>query len=304
MPSKAYSTREGYKNNLKHHILPKWGQHTLSSVKAVAVEAWLRGLKTNTGKVASPATKTKIRNLMSAIFSHAIRHEWASHNPITSVRSSSKRLRAPDILTPEEFQALIPELSSRARVMVLVAGSTGLRRGELVGLRWCDVDFESGEADVQRSVWRNVVGDTKTEISRKPVPLPPFVVEELRLWREGSLYRGVDEFVFPSIRSNGLRPISPDSVLKREIRPALVRIGVKKLVGWHTFRHTLATLLDSLGVDIKTTQELMRHANPGITLSIYQQAVSKEKRSAQNLAFSAMFLSGVQSNPSAPSEGT
>jgi integrase len=90
--------------------------------------------------------------------------------------------------------------------------------------------------------------------------------------------------------------------LKREIRPALKRIGVTKQVGYHTFRHTLATLLGSLGVNIKTTQELLRHANPSITMGIYQQAVSQEKRAAQRLAFSALYSEGVQSNPPAPNE--
>jgi len=300
LPSKAYSTQEGYKNYLGLHILPKWGQHSLSSIKAVEVEAWLRGLKTAKGKPASPGTRTKIRNLMSALFSHAIRHEWSSRNPISSVRTSAKRLRTPDILTTEEFQALIPELPHRARVIVMLDGSTGLRRGEVIALRWRDIDFESCQADVRRSIWRNVEGDAKTEVSRKPVPLPPFVVEELKQWREASLYKSEDDFIFPSIRMNGTQAISPDSILKWEIRPALKRIGVTKQVGYHTFRHTLATLLGSLNVNIKTTQELLRHANPNITMRIYQQAVSKEKRAAQHLAFSALFSEGVQSNPPAP----
>lgn len=96
-------------------------------------------------------------------------------------------------------------------------------------------------------------GDAKTEISQKPVPLPPFVVEELKRWREASLYKAEDDFIFPSIRKNGEQAIAPDSVLKREIRPALQRIGVTKRVGFRTFRHSLATLLGSLKVDIKTT---------------------------------------------------
>lgn len=99
LPSKAYSTQEGYKNYLNLHVLPKWGQHSLSAIKAVEVEAWLRGLKTAKGNSASPGTQTKVRNLMSALFSHAIRYEWSSRNPISSVRSSAKRLRTPDILT-------------------------------------------------------------------------------------------------------------------------------------------------------------------------------------------------------------
>jgi integrase len=229
---------------------------------------------------------------------------WSSRNPISSVRTSAKRLRTPDILTAEEFRALILELPQRARVIVLLDGSTGLRRGEVIALRWRDIDFESCQANVTRSIWNNVEGDAKTEISRKPVPLPAFVVEELKQWREASLYKSEDDFVFPSVRKNGEQAISPDSILKREIRPALKRIGVTKRVGFHTFRHTLATLLGSLKVSIKTTQELLRHANPNITMRIYQQAVTEEKRAAQDLAFSALFSGGVQSNPPAPNQGT
>ncbi len=135
------------------------------------------------------------------------------------------------------------------------------------------------------------------------MPLPPFVVEELKRWREESLYKSEDDFVFPSIRKNGEQAISPDSILKREIRPALKRIGVTKRVGFRTFRHTLATLLGSLGVNVKTTQELLRHANPAITMRIYQQAVSEDKRAAQRLAFSALYSEGLQSNPPEPNEG-
>ncbi len=124
------------------------------------------------GQPASPGTRTKIRNLMSVLFSHAIRYEWTSTNPITAVRTSAKRLRIPDILSPAEFQALLLELSPRERVMVMLDGTTGLRRGELIVLRWRDIDFELMQANVTHSIWRNVEGDAKTAASRKPVPLP------------------------------------------------------------------------------------------------------------------------------------
>jgi hypothetical protein len=67
--------------------------------------------------------------------------------------------------------------------------------------------------------------------------------------------------------------------------PALVRIGVKKQIGWHSFRHGLATMLRQKGVDIKTAQELLRHAHSRITQDIYQQSVREEKRLAQDLVF-------------------
>ena len=303
VPLKAHSTAEGYKNYLKLHIIPKWGQHTLSAMKSVEIESWLRNLTRIDGKAASPGTKTKIRNLLSTLFSHAIRYEWAARNPITPVRTSAKRLRIPDILTAGEFQALVSVLSQRERVMVLLAGSTGLRRGELIALRWRDIDFELKQANVTHSVWHNIEGDTKTEASRKPVPLPTLVVEELKHWRKTTLYRSDEDFLFPSVAKNGAQPLTPDMILRRRIRPALKRIGVTKRIGWHSFRHGLVTMLRQHGVDIKTAQELLRHANSRITQDIHQQAVGDEKRVAQNRAFRGLLGGEVLQHPSAPSEG-
>jgi site-specific recombinase XerD len=82
-------------------------------------------------------------------------------------------------------------------------------------------------------------------------------------------------------RLNGTKPLSPDSLLKRSIRPALARAGiVDKQIGWHNFRHSLATNLRAMGVDIKVAQELLRHANSRTTLDIYTRAVSQQKRDA------------------------
>jgi integrase len=242
------------------------------------------------------------QDLMSALFAHAIRYEWAARNPISAVRTSAKRLRTPDILTPEEFQALLQELDQRERVMVLLAGSTGLRRGELIALRWQNCDFELLQADVTHSVWHNVEGDTKTEASRKPVPLPQVVVEELRVWRSVTEYRAETDYIFPSVAKNGTQPITPDMILKRHIRPALKRIGVIKRIGFHSFRHGLAVMLRQQGVDLKTAQELLRHANSRITLEVYQQAVGAEKRVAQGLAVQGLLRGGKPQRPSAPSE--
>jgi site-specific recombinase XerD len=86
-------------------------------------------------------------------------------------------------------------------------------------------------------------------------------------------------------------------ILKRHIQPALKRTGVTKQIGWHSFRHGLATMLRQKGVDIKTTQKLLRHANSLITLDLYQQAVTEEKRRAQDLAFAGLFEKGQTQHP-------
>jgi len=299
--SKAYATIEANTLYLANHIVPKWGTTYLQDVRTVDVETWLHTL------VFAPGTRSKIRNIMSAVFNHAIRREWMERNPITKVRVSAKRLREPDVLTPAEFASLVPELDLRERAMVMLAGSTGLRRSELVALTWRDIDLELMQVNVHRSCVRNRFGDTKTEASRKPVPLHPSVVKCLGVWREASLYRSEEDFMFPSIRLKGKQPISPDTVLKKIIRPALVRAGIKdKAIGWHSFRHSLATNLRAAGVDLKTAQELLRHANSRITLDVYTRAISATKREANNRVMDMVFEAGkkqLSAPSSAPSKG-
>ncbi len=275
---KAFATLDSVGSYLKLHVAPRWGGCRLTEVKTVAVEMWLDSLPL------APGSRTKIRNIMSAIFSHGIRHEWFTLNPITKVRCSAKRLREPDVLTPEEFQALVRLLPLREQAMVLLAGGTGLRRSELFALRWSDVNPLTMEIKVERSCVRGRFGDVKTPASKKPVPLHPGVGAVLVRWRAASLYPGDADFIFPSERLHGKQPLMPDMVLKKIIRPALREAGItEKVIGWHSFRHSLATNLRSLGVDVKVAQELLRHANSRITMDVYTRAVSAEKRNASGL---------------------
>jgi integrase len=272
---KAFATVDGHMAYIKGYVAPRWGDHRLSQVKTVAVEQWLESLPL------APASRTKIRNVMSAIFSHGIRHEWITFNPISKVRCSAKRLREPDILTPAEFQALLKELPLREKAAVMLAGSTGLRRSELFALRWSDLNFRTLEVSVTRSCVRGRFGKVKTEASGKPVPLHGSVCAVLIAWRNRSEYNTDDDYLFPSIRLNGTKPLMPDMMLKKIIRPALVRAGItNKVIGWHSFRHSLATNLRQMGVDVKVAQELLRHANSRVTMDVYTRAVSADKREA------------------------
>lgn len=294
---KSFATIENHKVLSKHHIAPRWGQYRLSAVKTMQVEEWIHSLPL------APASKTKIKSAFSVLYSHAIRHEWLTFNPISKVRTSSKPLREKDVLTPEEFQALLGELSIRDRAMVLLTGSTGLRRSEMIALTWTDVNMFKLEVSVLRSCVRNRFGNTKTESSRRPVPLHPFVLSALMEWREQSLYKTDADFLFPSIRLNGTKPLSPDNLLKRSIRPALKRAGiVGKQIGWHNFRHSLATNLRAIGVDVKVAQELLRHANSRTTLDFYTRAVSQQKRIANTKMMEMLLPQGMGNlqHPSAP----
>jgi len=284
LPQKAFATVCSYTDFIKKRIVPKWGDVSLSMIKSIEVENWLRDLRREDGKPTAPGTQAKIRNVMSALYAHAIRYGWTVHNPITAVRTSTLRLSDPEFLSPKELQALLKELFLRERTMILLDASTGLRRGEMMALRWGDIDFETLTIKVTKSIFRNVVGKTKTGGSKKPVALHPIVAAELKLWRAESPYRSDSDYLFPSIQKNGAQPLSPDMILKRHIRPVLAAIGVKKRIGWHSFRHGLGTMLRQMKVDVKVAQEVLRHSNPSVTMGLYQQAVTDEKRDAQDRA--------------------
>ena len=103
------------------------------------------------------------------------------------------------------------------------------------------------------------------------------------------------DWVFASPFTNGKRPYWPDSALQDHVQPAARAAGITKRVGWHTFRHSLATLLGQRKEDLKTVQELLRHANSRITFEVYQQAGNDQKRNALS-SMSGLFLPAAAEN--------
>lgn len=273
---KSHSTKEAYRIYIKNWILPKWGTSRLTEVRTVAVEDWLSKIPRSRG------TKAKIRNIMSAIFNHAIRYEWALKNPITLVRQSAKREKVPVVLDAKDLRLLLSALGPKERTLVLLAAGTGLRVGELLALKWSDVDFSTLAISVTRSIVHQVVGPCKTEASQKPVPLDEYMAEDLWSWRAETPYAQEDDWIFASPTMGGRQPYWPENLMNRHIRPAAESTGLTKRLSWHTFRHTYSTLLRANGEDIKVVQELLRHANSRITLDLYTQAMTSAKRQAQS----------------------
>jgi hypothetical protein len=105
---KSFSTIDNHRNLYKRYIEPRWGTHRLGSLRTVEVEEWLHSLPL------APASKSKLKCVLSVLYNHAIRYQWLTFNPINRVRTSQRRLRDKDILTPEEFQKLVQQLSVRA----------------------------------------------------------------------------------------------------------------------------------------------------------------------------------------------
>ena len=286
----TYSTKETYKGYLRKWIVPRWGTYTLSSIRPIEVECWLRKL------LLSRASCAKIRNLMSVLFNHARRYDLFDRNPISLVRQSAKRRTIPEVLSVNEVQRLLAALTGRERTLVLLDLGTGLRRGELFGLKWKDADFEAKQLSVTRSIVNQVVGPCKTEASQKPVPLDAALLEALLTWRQQAKWREPEDWIFASRINKGRRPYRAETLMRKYIIPAAQGVGINKRIGWHTFRHTYCTFLKAVGADIKVMQELLRHASSRVTMDTYTQAVTSAKRQAQS-AVVGLFQKGPESQP-------
>jgi integrase len=303
LPLKALSTQDAYIIYAKNWIVPRWGNLPLEQVKTVEVERWLRATGVADG------TKAKIKCVMSALFSHAVRWEFCGYNPISSgipvgsggkrgpstgVRIGAKRQRSPLVLSPEQVKLGLAELEFRDQLLVFLEGALGIRQGELGALRWLSCDFDNMSISVQHSYyWRRGgnLKSTKTEASAKLLPMHPSLKYSLQEWRSQSLYNKPEDFVFPSERLQGSKPLDLASVLKKKIQPAFRRIGITG-VGWHTFRHSVGTMLAEMGEHQLTIRDYLRHSNLHVT-NKYLQATSKTKRLAQDKLVDAILPTGI-----------
>ena len=293
---KAYSTRSRKTQLLNRWVVPQWGKVELRAIKTVAVEQWLKTLVTTKfgkPKLLAGGSREKIRDAMSSIFNHAIRWELTDRNPITGptkrsgVRVSAKRERTPDILEIQEVQLLLAALGIRERAMVFLDMPSGLRRGELAGLKWEDFDFKKLHVSVTRSLVDQHVGPVKTEASRKLMPIDEFVVRDLLAWYAVTPYKKPSDYVWATDANRagakrGKQPVWLSTVMRDYIQPMARSLGIEKKMSWHTFRHTFSSILKSNGEDVKVVQELLRHSTSRMTLDTYTQALGSDKRAAQS----------------------
>jgi integrase len=293
---KAYSTRNRKTWVLNRWILPHWGKLEMRAIKTIAVEKWLKTLITSKFGKPKPlagGTREKIRDAMSSVFNHAIRWDFTDRNPITGpvkgsgVRVSGKRERTPDILEVQEMHLLLGALGIRERAMVFLDMPSGLRRGELAGLKWGDFDFKNLHVSVTRSLVDQHVGPVKTEASRKLMPIDDYLAHDLLAWYEVTPYKKPSDYVWATDANcagakRGKQPVWLSTVMRDYIQPAARKVGINKKMSWHTFRHTFSTLLNGNGEDVKVVQELLRHSTAKMTLDTYTQALSPQKRAAQS----------------------
>src|SRR5262249_19597571 len=177
------TTLADYRSTLRVHVIPFFEGRSLDSINVELVESFISA-KQREGK--APKSISNYLGLLYAIFAHAVKRGWARSNPVALAEKPRVDGRTADIryLEMEELEALIgavpdDELGEVERVLYRTAAMTGLRRGELLALRWRDIDWSAGVIRVRRSYTRGQFGTPKSRRSSRAVPLADAVAAEL-----------------------------------------------------------------------------------------------------------------------------
>ena len=255
------ATVRGYERGLRLRVLPAIGHLKLSEVRRSDVQAVVDSML---GEGKAPRTIQNTIDPLRSIYRRAMRREQVVVNPTVQLEVPATRGRRDRVASPEEGRRLLSALPSEDQALWATAMYGGLRRGELRGLRWSDLDLGRNVISVERA-WDDSEGEIegKTEAAKRRVPigseLRRFLVEhKLRTGRDG------DALVFGV---SALSPFEPSTVRRRALA-AWKAAGVGR-IGLHECRHTFASLMIAAGVNAKALSSYMGHASITITLDRY-----------------------------------
>jgi len=263
------------------HINPILGRIKLKKLTALDVQGFYRN-RLDFGLSAS--TVNKIHSVLHKALSQAVKWNMIPRNVAEMANAPRPTTEEMRPLSAEETRRLLDAVhGDRLEALYMLAVTTGMRRGELLGLKWSDIDLENAMVSVQRTLTRTdngkrvALGEPKTKKSRRTIRLTEAAVEALR----GHLQRQLREIEVLGDRyaDEGLvfttevgTLINPSNLRQRSLAPLLKKAGLPH-IRFHDLRHTCATLLFQSNVHPKFVQELLGHATIAITLDTYSHVM-------------------------------
>ncbi|MBD5170101.1 MAG: site-specific integrase [Oscillibacter sp.] len=292
------SSHQTYRGYIDNHIKPNIGDIPLNKLSSLHLQKLYKKLLAG-GRVErveakgqpkglSAKTVRNINQVISSAMDFAKDQKLINGNPTDGCALPKLEHKEMKTLPVEQLTSFLREAKeSGVFELYYIELATGLRRGELLGLKWEDIDLEQGNLRVHRQIARIngeiVEAPLKTKNAYRTLPLSADAVGVLREQKKKS---GNSPYVFPSPTGG---PISPDSVLHM-LHRVLKRAGLSK-VRFHDLRHTFATLALQNGVDIKTVSGMLGHYSAGFTLDTYTHVTTSAKKEAANTMGS--ILSGA-----------
>jgi integrase len=277
------ATYDGYKRDVHHHIIPELGRRKLKELTPGDIRRLYRKMAEKGLKDRSiEYVHTTLRKGLKA----AVVDRLINHNPTDGVRpikTPTGAAKEPRALAPYEVKVLLEAAAeSRFEALYVVAIYTGLRRGELLGLKWTDTDLDAGTLMVRRSL--DVDGTfkaPKNEAARRTLKLTPRALDALKVHKVHKVHQNAarlqagprwqdHNLVFPNTVGKAM---NAGNFYRRDFQPLLKRAGLAD-EGFtvHSLRHTFATTLADKGVHPSTAQKMLGHSDVRMTLAIYTHA--------------------------------
>ncbi len=262
-----------------NHIKPTLGRIKIKKLSPAHVQGFYRE-RLDTGL--SPSTVHKIHAILHKALAQAVKWHMVPRNVTEATDPPKPALKEMRPLSTEEVHKLLDAVrGDRFEALYVLAITTGMRRGELLALRWQDVDLENTTLSIGRTLTRDggrfTFGEPKTKKSRRSIRLTTQAAQTLREHLERQL-RDI-EMLGDRYEDRGLvfttdtgAPVNPSNLRQRSFAPFLEKAGLPH-IRFHDLRHTCATLLLAKGVHPKFVQELLGHATIAITLDTYSHVM-------------------------------
>lgn len=271
-----------YKNALNKHVRPVLGHQYLSRIN----QNDIRALMSKMIKIRSAKTCNNILTMLKTIFKYARRWGYIRISPTEDVDKFRVERQEMDFLRPDEITLLLKHCREPFKMFVLTAVLTGMRKAELLGLQWGDIDWNSNTIFVKRSLkfrYRNKKSgekswyfDTpKTKYSVRAIAMSPRLKEALEIHRITAPVNEAD-LVFANSAGS---PLDPDNTIKREFQPALRMAGLR-IIRFHDLRHTYTSLLIAQGENVKFIQSQLGHASIQTTMDRYGHIIPNTNHGA------------------------
>ena len=284
------STIGDYESCVRIHLAPFFGDKSVDKITPADVEAFV-ALKRDEGK----ATKSILNylGLLHSIFKFAEKRGLTRGNPVAAIDKPGRPEHDADIryLDQVDLEALIAAVpagprDSTERTIYLTAAMTGLRQGELIALRWKDIDWAAGRIRVRQNYVRGEFGSPKSKRSSRSVPLADRVATELERHFSASTYQADEDLVFCHPQTGA--PLDRSRLLKR-FKAAAKAAGLRD-VRFHDLRHTFGTRMAAAGVPLRTLQEWMGHRDFKTTLIYADYQPSEHERELVARAFGSPLM--------------
>lgn len=283
------STRRGYRRNIEKYLVPRIGQVKLSALHGAQIERALGELRDDRGIGA--ATTRRVFATLRVALNKAVRQGLIVNNPCATVELESEveHRKNASVWTPEQVRRFLKHVHhDRLHPLYLLVVTTGLRRGEVIALRWDDIDLDACLMLVQRSVVQIggdiVEGAPKTKHSKRVVPIDANTVIALRAHRRrqaqerltaGPAWQDQVGRVFTRTDGATLVPEFVSRTFKNQARDAGVPV-----IRFHDLRHTTATLALAGGVAMRVVSERLGHSTTAITSDLYTKVYDETAREA------------------------